>query len=273
MKRISTRFPQFVPVSLLTRKAGFTALALAAPLMAMTAAFALAGTVPSSNLEGSTTATASVTEAVSTDASMHDQTSTEADASGTSTTQPTAQITTGATATTGATVTPTTAQEGTAEARDAHTNGHGCDDVLFSAAATPGPGGPVGCTVGNSGPHRQNGLAHGANSATATATATGTASASPSASPSPDATVQGPHANGKGCDDVLFAAGRTPAPGGPIGCTVGNSGGHRQNGLHGNVAATASPSAAAAGSTSTTPVMDSTTTGRGHGPANGHGKH
>ncbi len=262
MKRISTRFLRFVPVWLLTRKAGFTALALAAPLMAMTAAFALAGTVPSSNSEGSTTTTATIVETVSTQASGHEEASKETDSRDSSATQPTTQTTPGPT------VTPGPAQEGTAEAQEAHANGDGCDDVLFAATATPGPGGPVGCTVGNSGSHRQNGLEHGNKSATAT----GIASASPSASSSPDATRQDPHANGKGCDDVLFAAGRTPVPGGPVGCTVGNSGGHRQNGLHGNVATTASPSAPAAGSTSTTPVMDSTT-GRGHAPANGRSKH
>lgn len=265
MKRITIRFLQFVPARLLTRKAGFAALALAAPLMAMTAAFALAGTLPASNPQG-TTSTATIAGAVSTQELAREQSTTEVDSRNSSATQPTEQAMSG---TTNATVTPTPPLDGTAQAQAAHANGHGCDDVLFAATATPGPGGPVGCTVGNSGPHRQNGLDHGAKSATATVTA----SASPSASPSPGATAQDPHANGKGCDDVLFAAGRTPAPGGPIGCTVGNSGGHRQNGLHGHVAATASPSAAAAGSTSTTSVMDSSTTGNGHGPANGHGKH
>src|SRR5687767_7439875 len=40
------------------------------------------------------------------------------------------------------------------------------------------------------------------------------------------------HENGKGCDDVLFAMGEPPfaSPGGPVGCEVGNSAEHRQNG-------------------------------------------
>jgi hypothetical protein len=42
-----------------------------------------------------------------------------------------------------------------------------------------------------------------------------------------------PHANGKGCDDVLFANGRPGTKGGPVGCEAGNSGGHRQNGAGG----------------------------------------
>ena len=41
------------------------------------------------------------------------------------------------------------------------------------------------------------------------------------------------HENGKGCDDVLFAMGEPPfaSPGGPVGCEVGNSADHRQNGV------------------------------------------
>ena len=42
-----------------------------------------------------------------------------------------------------------------------------------------------------------------------------------------------PHENEKGCDDVLFADGEPPfaSPGGPVGCEVGNSADHRQNGV------------------------------------------
>ncbi len=51
-------------------------------------------------------------------------------------------------------------------------NGHGCDDVNPAVIAhQPSPGGPVGCEVGNSADHRQNGK----NFATTTPVPTGTA--------------------------------------------------------------------------------------------------
>jgi hypothetical protein len=71
-----------------------------------------------------------------------------------------------------------------------HSNGHGCDDIIHGDGATHGPGGPVGCTVGNSGDHRQNGASGG--DATSTATPT-TSDASPAAA-TPDDTSRG---NGK----------------------------------------------------------------------------
>ena len=120
---------------------------------------------------------------------------------------------------------------------DPHSNGHGCDDIIHAADRTPTPGGPVGCAVGESEGHRQNGKTATAASTSAATGATSTTSAS--------ATKADPHSNGHGCDDIIHAEDRTPAPGGPVGCTVGNSGDHRQNGAHG--AATASETATASG--------------------------
>ena len=137
------------------------------------------------------------------------------------------------------TTSPTTDAAGTASptADGPHTNGHGCDDIIHAEGATPSAGGPVGCTVGNSGDHRQNGK----HQATATPTATGSATATPT--PDSDAdTKTDPHANGHGCDDIIHGPDATPgAHGGPVGCTVGNSGDHRQNGQHGNGSGTATP--------------------------------
>src|SRR5436190_13311216 len=53
--------------------------------------------------------------------------------------------------------TPGTTPSATLTGSDPHSNGHGCDDIIHGGDATPGPGGPVGCTVGDSGDHRQNG--------------------------------------------------------------------------------------------------------------------
>lgn len=52
-----------------------------------------------------------------------------------------------------------TAEDGAEAAAAAHENGKGCDDVLFGMGEPPfaSPGGPVGCEVGNSAEHRQNG--------------------------------------------------------------------------------------------------------------------
>ena len=149
-----------------------------------------------------------------------------------------------ASATAGATGT----QSASGASAAAHTNGHGCDDIIHAEDRTPAPGGPVGCEVGNSGEHRQNGK-------TATATATGTATATPSgtAAASP-AGASDPHANGHGCDDVNPAViDHQPSHGGPVGCTVGNSGDHRQNGA-GAATSTATASGTAAASTTGTPV-------------------
>ncbi|MGI8925762.1 MAG: hypothetical protein ACR2HN_03840, partial [Tepidiformaceae bacterium] len=53
--------------------------------------------------------------------------------------------------------------DGGEAAIEAHQNGHGCDDLLFDADGNRlevQTGGPIGCTVGNSAEHRQNGLPH-----------------------------------------------------------------------------------------------------------------
>ena len=142
--------------------------------------------------------------------------------------------------------TPTTAPDGSqspgaaapADASstvDPHNDGNGCDDIIHAADRTPGPGGPIGCTVGNSGDHRQNGK----NFATATPTDTATATDTPTdATPTADATDSAdPHSNGHGCDDVNPAVtDGQPNHGGPVDCTVGNSGDHRQNGKNGGTA-------------------------------------
>ena len=75
---------------------------------------------------------------------------------------------------------------------------------------------------------------------TSSVTPSTTSSTTPTASSTPSAS-QDAHTNGHGCDDTLFALGNPPfaMAGGPIGCTVGNSGDHRQNGMNGS---NASPS-------------------------------
>lgn len=143
-----------------------------------------------------------------------------------------------------------------------HANGHGCDDVIHGDDRTPGPGGPVGCTVGNSGDNRQNGA-----KAASTATATGTAASggTPAAATPAGAEGDDPHANGHGCDDILLGGDATPGPGGPVGCTVGNSGSHRKNGAG---AATETPTPSAAGATTTSPGQSGAAKG-GKGGASG----
>ncbi len=117
---------------------------------------------------------------------------------------------------------------GTSSAIAAHTNGHGCDDIIHAPDRTPAPGGPFGCEVGNSGEHRQNGKSP---TGTATATPTGTSTPTGTAAASPTGDHADPHANGHGCDDVNPAViDHQPSHGGPVGCDVGNSADHRQNG-------------------------------------------
>ena len=145
-----------------------------------------------------------------------------------------------------------------AAANDPHTNGNGCDDIIHAEDRKPAPGGALGCTVGNSGDHRQNGKTA---TSTATPTATGTAAASPTGEKAD------PHANGHGCDDVNPAViDGTPSHGGPVDCAVGNSAGHRQNGKN---AATATP--APAGSEPAAATATSGTT-NGHGNSGSAGK-
>lgn len=129
-------------------------------------------------------------------------------------------------------------------ATNAHENGHGCDDIIHSAGVAPGPAGPVGCDVGNSGDHRQNGVSdedEGVNDE-------GDDAGTPEDAATPTEDKTDPHANGHGCDDVNHAVGEhEPTLGGPVGCEVGNSGEHRQNGVdHGAPDEDAAPSSATA---------------------------
>lgn len=141
-----------------------------------------------------------------------------------------------AAATTDGAPAPTTEAAGSASPTDAsqtsgpHQNTKGCDDTLFANGSPPfaTPGGPTGCTVGNSGDHRQNGMKSDDSATDAAATSDTTGAAGPKVEDK-----AGPHANGNGCDDTLFANGTPPfrTPGGPAGCTAGSSGEHRQNGV------------------------------------------
>jgi len=141
-----------------------------------------------------------------------------------------------AAATTDGAPAPTTEAAGSASPTDAsqtsgpHQNTKGCDDTLFANGSPPfaTPGGPTGCTVGNSGDHRQNGMKSDDSATDAAATSDTTGAAGPKVEDK-----AGPHANGNGCDDTLFANGTPPfgTPGGPVGCTAGSSGEHRQNGV------------------------------------------
>jgi hypothetical protein len=138
-----------------------------------------------------------------------------------------------------------------------HENGLGCDDTLFANGAPPfaTAGGPVGCSVGNSGDHRQNGVnGNGGSSQTDDSDTSGSTSENNAAT---DA-----HNDGHGCDDTLFANGTPPfaTPGGPAKCTVGNSGDHRQNGAD-------HPANGTAGNGATT---GSNSPADGHGNASGH---
>jgi hypothetical protein len=221
------------------RSLALVVLAVVAASGAVTAAAALSGDVPTANngpVEASVTATDTGTATV-TPTSSESATPTATTDNGTpgdeDGSQNDANDDGGATPTDG-TGTPGASPSGTATHADPHSNGEGCDDIIHGGTATPGPGGPVGCTVGNSGDHRQNGK-----TATPTGTATGTPTGTATDSPTPDATDTGtptasandPHSNGHGCDDVNPAVtDGQPSHGGPVGCTVGNSGDHRQNG-------------------------------------------
>jgi hypothetical protein len=143
-----------------------------------------------------------------------------------------------------------TAQHG----NSANAPGHGRGD----ATATPTPGGTATPT-----PTANDGSGSGGS---------GSASATPTEKPDP-------HANGKGCDDVLFANGEPPfaSPGGPVGCDVGNSGDHRQNGAHQGGGTGGTPTATPTAGETPTPTGTAGTTdqpGNGHGNSggsNGHG--
>lgn len=81
-----------------------------------------------------------------------------------------------------------------------------------------------------------------------------------------------PHANGKGCDDVLFANGEPPfaSPGGPVGCDVGNSGERRQNGVNHSGDDGGTPTATrTAGETPTAPATAASSNKPGNGGGNG----
>jgi hypothetical protein len=125
-----------------------------------------------------------------------------------------------------------------AAATAAHEDGNGCDDVLFANGEPPfaTPGGPVGCEVGNSADHRQNGVDRDADDGEDqdedTPDEGDDSDDGEDSGPSDAATAA--HENGKGCDDTLFANGEPPfaSPGGPVGCEVGNSGEHRKNGAN-----------------------------------------
>jgi hypothetical protein len=133
-----------------------------------------------------------------------------------------------------------------------HTNETGCDDFLFvDDTKMAVAGGPADCEEGASGENRKNGV----RSATSTPEPTGTTEATPTGEATATATAtettgaSGPHNNGKGCDDV-----NEQKPGGPQGCEVGNSAGHRKNGAN---KATPTPSGTATG----TRAADATATG------------
>jgi hypothetical protein len=158
--------------------------------------------------------------------------------------------------------TATAAAASTTGAKDPHSDGNGCDDVNEQQ-----PGGPQGCEVGNSAEHRKNG-------ANKTATATGTAASSET--PASDATAaatgtaateaKDPHSDGNGCDDV-----NEHKPGGPQGCDVGNSAGHRKNGNNNSGTATATPEPGGTAAAATTPTSGNGN-GNGNGQGNGKGK-
>ncbi len=96
---------------------------------------------------------------------------------------------------------------------------------------------------------------------TASATTTETPTATPTGEPTATASFAA-HTNGHGCDDLLFADGEHVASfGGPVGCEVGNSAAHRQNGLHGNGAATAAPTDTVTETPTTTPTGAASLTG------------
>ena len=157
----------------------------------------------------------------------------------------------------------------------AHTNGKGCDDVLFKLGQPPfaTPGGPQGCDVGSSAAHRKNGQD---NSQSAQNGNDSSQSSQTSQGPSAAA-----HEDGNGCDDTLFQAGHPPfgTPGGPQGCDVGSSGDHRQNGqAHGQSGNALAPSASPASGSNSGSGGDQGTggpnqpggSGAGHGTGGSH---
>lgn len=246
---------------LLTRPV-LTAVALVAPLAALSTGAALAGHNPVTAPLDAVTALATLdeTQTANDPAAAETPTATPTE---TSTSTPTESATADGTASPDATGTPSPSGTALSAAEAAHTNGLGCDDILWANGR--GPGGPIGCEVGNSGSHRQN----GANKATATSTPEATETATPTETPTEEAAPEDegfdPHANGKGCDDVLATNGR--GPGGPVGCEVGNSGEHRQNGAKN---ATVEPTSTATTEPTSEPTaMESGSKVTGKGKANG----
>ncbi|MGE0598680.1 MAG: hypothetical protein AB7J35_02500 [Dehalococcoidia bacterium] len=79
-----------------------------------------------------------------------------------------------------------------------------------------------------------------------------------------------PHENGKGCDDVLFTDREPPfaSPGGPVGCEVGNSAGHRQNGANQDDSGAEEPTPST--SDSAIPDAEDSPGGVSHGLGKGH---
>jgi len=96
----------------------------------------------------------------------------------------------------------------------------------------------------------------------------------PSGDEASDAGEEGlpPHENGKGCDDVLFAEGEPPfaSPGGPVGCEVGNSADHRQNGVKQADDDEEEPKDGPAGEPADVPEDDEGQGGTSHGLGLGH---
>jgi len=149
----------------------------------------------------------------------------------------------------GAGASPTEAANNGASVQS-HEDGHGCDDTLQpGASVTPVARGPAGCAVGNSGDNRKNGQQGSGRGSGSSAGADDSAAVA--------------HDNGKGCDDELFegTVRKTPEPGGPVDCEAGNSGGHRQNGDHGQGGG--KPDTTPAGKPDTTPGGKPSTTGNG----------
>jgi hypothetical protein len=243
------------------------AAAIAAPLIAISAAGALTG----NDTVGAPVAavTAAAESLLASDTPVATATTTTAATDGNNDNDSADE-----TGTAGASPSASASATGSAAAAAAHSNVHGCDDVLFTdGTKTPTPGGPADCTVGSSASHRQNGEQK---ASTSTSTAT-TSAALATSTPSPQDQAD-PHKNGNGCDDVLFKDGtKTPSPGDPVGCTVGNSADHRQNGLHGQAttAATDTTTPAVLGTAPVAGVASGQNSqgggsgGRGNGNSNG----
>jgi len=250
-------------------------LAVVAACGAITAAAALVGETPTANV-GSSSVQEIGTSTTTTSTDTQTQASTASSTVASSNTpQPAGNslvVQADATDTSTATATATdTSTAIAATSADPHSNGHGCDDIIHAAAFTPGPGGPVGCTVGNSGDHRQNGVTSTATpTPTDTTTATSTTTATDTTTASTATAESDPHANGHGCDDVNPAdLGQGASPGGPVGCTVGNSGDHRQNGTNAATPTMTTTTAAAPAAAGTPAVTTTGATGSGN---HGHGK-